>query len=747
MKLGVVADQARLPDSPDAVVVVEPSIGSVARTKGSLYLLVTSRVAGSRAREAARLAVETIRNEYYYDESAGIRDCLRKSIDAANKRLAHARDRYGLGHTADGAGPIGIAVAVVRGHELYVATVGPAEAYLIRQARLSTLPDPHRDRGLPAVELEPDVWRGEISVGDSLVLISPNIVGRLGPSELKDAMLTLHPQAAIEHLHGRFVAAEGTGSDGAIAIEAMETTATQRTRTLVPVRPAEPLAGAPDRSPIPLADPVAGGVAAVQASARQAREAAGGAVQKAVGRVLDVMPARSTAYRRVTPLASRRERQRRAALAILAFIVVLGSLSIGISLIGPGVSDDSIASQNIGQDAIESARTNLTMVAEQDLVEDDQERAVRVLVEAYEDLDTAAAAGIPATSVDPLRAQVEALLDRLYGVIPVRSTELVAFDGIDLTDVVRGPDGAPYILDRATDTVYRVRLSDGVGTIAIRAGSAYAGEEAATPVMMTVGGPDLIVVDARNVVWRWRPADETGTGTASRIRVNGASAWGENVRDIGTFLRNADRGLYNLYVINPLVNQILAYAPAADGSGFPPPNPSNWLAADRDVASMRSMVIDGDIYVIEGGEIQRFVSGRDDGWAVDELGDALLREAPRYTMIATADPRREGVMYAFDALNRRIVAFDKPTGDYLAQYRLAGDDRAWTDLRAFYVEPGEDDLPDRLIWIGRSSLHEVVLERVPDVPGPTPRPTPSLEPSIDPDTSGEPAPVATGPIP
>ena len=61
-------------------------------------------------------------------------------------------------------------------------TVGPAEAYLIRQARLSTLPDPHRERGLPAGELEPDVWRGEITVGDSLVLVSPNVVAGSAPT-------------------------------------------------------------------------------------------------------------------------------------------------------------------------------------------------------------------------------------------------------------------------------------------------------------------------------------------------------------------------------------------------------------------------------------------------------------------------------------------------------------------------------------------------------------------------------------
>ena len=161
-----------------------------------------------------------------------------------------------MGHAADDGGPVGVAVAVVRGRELYVATVGPAEAYLIRQARLSTLPDPNRDRGLPVEGLEPEVWRGELSVGDSLCLVSANIVAKIGTDALKDALVTLHPQSAIEHLHARFVAADGKGSDGALAFEANEVGATYKSKSLVPVRPAEPLAGAPDKSPIPLADTV-----------------------------------------------------------------------------------------------------------------------------------------------------------------------------------------------------------------------------------------------------------------------------------------------------------------------------------------------------------------------------------------------------------------------------------------------------------------------------------------------------------
>src|SRR3954469_1487665 len=407
LKLGVVAEQDRLRDSPDTVVVVEPSVGSIARSKGHLYLLVTSRLSNARAAEATRIAAETIRNEYYYDESAGIRVCLEKAIASVNKRLAHQRDRLGLGGASNGNGPIGIGIAVVRGNELYVATIGPAEAYLIRQARLSTLPDPHRERGLPTGELEPDVWRGEISVGDSLVLVSPNVMTRLGPDELKDAMVTLHPQPAMEHLHHRFFAADGDGSDAMIAFEATEVAATHRSRTLVPVRPAEPLAGAPDRSPIPLADNVTGGVAAVQASATRARTAAGGVFSRLVLRRQDILPRRRTSYRRVTPASAKRETQRRAAMAILAFVLVMVTLGTALwAMGGGGGSPQALSSAAAGEDALRKINANLGQVfgPRIDLVRDDPSKAYQYLSQTWDELKVATEAKLPEVTLGPLRA-------------------------------------------------------------------------------------------------------------------------------------------------------------------------------------------------------------------------------------------------------------------------------------------------------------------------------------------------------
>jgi hypothetical protein len=747
MTLGIVAEHDRLADSPDTLTVVEPSVGSVARSKGNLYLLVTSRVSTRHALEATRLAAETIRNEYYYDESAGIRVCLQKAIGTANKRLAHQADRLGLKAT-DGSGPIGIGVAVVRGTEMYVATVGPAEAYLIRQARLSTLPDPNRASGLPAAALEPEVWRGEIAVGDSLVLVSPNVIAKLGADELKDAMLTLHPQPAMEHLHQRFVAADGSGSDGAIAFEATEVSSTSRARTLVPVRPAEPLAGAPDRSPIPLADNVQAAGVAVTAAAGNAKSAAGSAVEGLVTRLQGLMPRRRQAYRRITPLASRRETQRRAALAILALVIVVGGLGLAVYAFSGNTPEQAISSVNAGQAALDKARANLAKVTGPgiDLVADDRDQALDLLTEAYEQLDVAAQSNVSATVIDPLRAETVSGLDRLYGVVPVASTDLYTFKPatdsppVDLTAIARGPDGMPYVIDRSTKTVYRINLKTGEATPVVRQGTKGPGGTVANPRFLAVGGQDLLIMDAKNVLWRWRPADDTGKGTLTRVNVSGSASLGDDIMGVNTFLRPGTRGLYNLYIVDPSEQQIHRYSPAADGSGFPD-KPNDYLATARDVSKIGATYVDGDLYATDDGALIRFYDGKSEGWNPKVPEDGALRPVPVYSYLAAATESREGPIYAFDAPNQRVIAVSKSDGSYRGQYRLAGDVTDWSDLRGMYVISGAEGEPDTLVWLSGDGVHQAILVEVPDTAPaatPSPTPTPDAKPTKKPGKSPKP---------
>ena len=711
MKLGVVPEADRLPDSPDTVLHVEPTVGSQARSKGHLYILVTSKIAGPKAREATRLVAEAIRSEYYYDESAGIRVCLIKAIQAANKRLAHSREKSIIGSDP---GPIGVGVAVVRDNELYVGTVGPAEAYLSRGARLSTLPDPHRDRGLPSADLEPDVWRGEMNVGDQLVLISPNVVASLGSDDLKDALVTLHPQSAMDHIHARFAAAGGTGSDGAIEIEAAEIVASRAGRAPVPVRPAEPLAGVPDRSPIPLADSVQTGVAAAQAGAQRARDAAGGIFGRLLGRLQDALPTKTPPSRKVTPMTARRETQRRAAMALLSFVVVVGALGAGVFFLAGGRPEGQVISSiEAGQQALDAARTDLQRVSGPgvDLVANDAPKADRLLRDAIAQLNLAATAGIAKTTLDPIRTEVTAALDRLYKMVDVIDTPIFSFPGatpVDLKAIVQGPDGAPYALDAATQTVYRVDLPHNKATSIFRAGVKAAGATEAAPKLIVTGGRDLVIVDAKNVVWKWRPANATGKGTLVRVRVNGAAEWGDDILAIGTFIRNAEANLYNLYVIDPSAQAIWAYAP--DFSGAYPLAPSNRLATARDVSDVSAMYIDGDIWLAEAGNLLRLVNGKSDGWTAGAPGDDVLRPVPVYRLVTSGAPRRTGTLYGFDAPNLRVVAMTKVAGVYVQQFRLAAGSEAWSGLRDWYIEPGVSDGPDAIVWIDGTTIHRTILE-------------------------------------
>ncbi|MDQ2966329.1 MAG: hypothetical protein M3R57_10820, partial [Chloroflexota bacterium] len=279
---------------------------------------------------------------------------------------------------------------------------------------------------------------------------------------------------------------------------------------------------------------------------------------------------------------------------------------------------------------------------------------------------------------------------------------------------------APYILDRTTSAVWRINLQTVKATLVIREGLEAAGAVAGAPNLLTAGGPDVLVLDAANVLWRWRPSDEAGKGTLTLVRIKGAAEWGDDVIAIGTYIRRPEAGLYNFYVVDPSEKQIFSYSPALDGSGYHG-QPTGRLATTRSVDRMTSLYIDGDIFVTENGKIARFVSGHSEGWEAADPGDTLLRVAPEYTFVTSGSDRRRGVLYGYDPGNARIVAFDKADGTFREQYRLPPDNGGWEDLRSMYVVDGADGLPPVLFWISSDTLHRSVLAPLAaGVPSPSP---------------------------
>jgi hypothetical protein len=242
---------------------------------------------------------------------------------------------------------------------------------------------------------------------------------------------------------------------------------------------------------------------------------------------------------------------------------------------------------------------------------------------------------------------------------------------------------------------------------------------------MTLGATrDLLIVDTANILWRWRPKDKVGGGTTTKVRVSDGASWGDDILAIGTFLRDPSLGLYNFYVVDPSEEQILSYASAKDGSGFPG-KPLDRLAVARDMAKVSDLYIDGDIFIADDGTIVRFIDGRIEGWEADAPPDALLRDAPVYRLITSATEKRLGRLYAYDPSSARIIALDKAKGTYIEQYRLAGRIPGWEDIRGMYVTLGLEDAPATLVWATKDGVYSSILEGVPDVPPPSPRPSPS----------------------
>jgi len=90
--------------------------------------------------------------------------------------------------------------------------------------------------------------------------------------------------------------------------------------------------------------------------------------------------------------------------------------------------------------------------------------------------------------------------------------------------------------------------------------------------------------------------------------------------------------------------------------------------------------------------------------------------------VAVSGDRNDGRVNPFARSNDRLLAYEKRTGDFLAQYRLKDDD-GWADLRGMYVIAGVEDQPDRLIWLSKDSVNQAVLQAAPETDGASPSPS------------------------
>lgn len=687
-RFGLVPEAERAPDATDLVRVNEPTVGAPVRTKGSLYLLAQLTQPGAGTVRAARQTLEAIEHDYYYDLSAGPLDTLARAVAQANRRLYHARGRVGLTRGAR----ISVVGVAIRAAELHVAKIGPAGAIIVRGERIYELPPPlpaGDDLGSgrliadslgEALEIEPVTWSGELAGGDRVALVSRNLAEVVGAEDTRKALLDLRPAAAAQHLHRLFLDRGGSGSDGLITIELTAIGLTATTHRLEPVRPADPLAGLPDRSPVPGADAVGGAIRRADQAVDHAQSRLGGSLDLFIGRLMALMPRRRVDYPRRVVRTEALEARRRWRLGALGMLAVAGLVAAGVTVASyPSVDPtQAIPRLTVAREAVAEAQERIAAVEDridgQDLVERDPEQAKDLLANAERALDRAEGVGVSESALEPLRIRLDGRLDALYAVSRIRELTTVvdlaaAFTAVSPERMVAASDTSLWIIDTGRGRVVRVDPATGTSEVVYRAGQELAGGVAGEPWLLATAATDVVIVDRARQAWRADLVERV----ARRMPLAGIEDLAPGSRLLTALQHRPPLEIFTLYAVDDASGVVWKWTPpAVIPVTFPDP-PESFLtgAADLNPATARDLRADANLWLLQRATVTRVNFGTpvpQSDFSLDPPPDAAVREPLDYQFLDSATIGDREEFFVYDAANARIIAFGRADGAFLGQW-------------------------------------------------------------------------------
>ena len=222
----------------DNMAYVIPKDQQVMAKKGALFIVADGMGGHAAGEVASEIAVDTVSNVYYQDDSDDIALSLLHAIKRSNalihQRAAENMLRSGMGTTC--------VAAVLRGNMAYIANVGDSRAYLMRngqvkqvsqdhswvaeQVRAGLLTDDqartHAQRNVitrclgTQAEVEIDVFTEQIEDKDALVICTDGLSGLVSDDEIRGIVDQSGPQDSVYHLVQR--ANENGGPDNITAI-------------------------------------------------------------------------------------------------------------------------------------------------------------------------------------------------------------------------------------------------------------------------------------------------------------------------------------------------------------------------------------------------------------------------------------------------------------------------------------------------------------------------------------------------
>ena len=734
-RIGLPSADERSADAHDVVAFHEPTIGAQARTKGSLFLLAQLTGGSPTVATAARETLEALQHDYYYDLSAGVLVALSKALASANRRLYHQRRRLGIPRRAG----VSIVALVVRGREAHVAKVGPASAVVVREGRMYEVPPPPpaadedprvRRRRIAAtlgeaIEVVPFTWHGALTAGDRIALVSRHFAHAVGVDELRSTLAEMRPTAAVEHLQQVFAIRGGSGSDGLLAIEVAELGATETAHTLEPVRPAEPFAGLPDQSPVPLADAIGRGLHSAGDAAEGLRASLGSGVLTLFSWILAFVPRRRPEYPRTIPRTAEREEGRRRRLGLAGMGVVAGILAVGfmVATLPTARPADAIPRAATARQSIAEAAELIGEVDERvdgaNLVDRNPERAGELLADAHAAIGRAAEVGVSADQLAPLRRRIERRLDSLHRVARIEDSAVVAdlagsFEDIHPADMVAASDESLWVLESGRGRILRVDPADGTTSVVYRAGQELeTGEVPGEPWLIATAATDIVVIDRDHVAWRIDLAERI----PRMMPMRGVGRVGADTTLIGALQHRPPLEIFNLYIVDSASGRLLRWSPPAVIPVTYPDGPERFLTDKPDLPAVdaRDLRVDVNAWLLHADTVTRvdFGSPRDqDEYSLDRPTDASIRPRLDYRLLDAATVGDREFLYVYDAANARIIAFGRADGSFVRQWLAPSSGPTATlldDVRALHVTSVADG-PAAAYLLTPEGVARIVLE-------------------------------------
>lgn len=227
----------------DSVISFQPEDQQVMESKGVLFVVADGMGGHTRGEVASQLAVNTIRDVYYQQESGDPAASLRLAIEQANARIFNANMAMSPKPEPDHMMGTTCVAAVVKGDTVYVANVGDSRAYIVRNGQVHQISldhsvvaqqlreglitkeqaKDHPDRNkiyrcLGEETVEVDTFSEKVQPGDLLLLCTDGLSELVPEEEVVTIVQQHEPQQSVQHLIER--ANELGGKDNITAVVA-----------------------------------------------------------------------------------------------------------------------------------------------------------------------------------------------------------------------------------------------------------------------------------------------------------------------------------------------------------------------------------------------------------------------------------------------------------------------------------------------------------------------------------------------